>query len=253
MTTIAFTRPARRLDESVKLAESIGFKVYSAPSLDIVSGSTEDFVKAYDDLASDCYSVAIFSSPTAAEECRSVWGEDFASVMDSILTIPIGSVTKKKLEGYGIKCTSPPEEYSSDGIVKYISSVYECGKVLIVHSDKGSPVLTDGLNEIGVPFDELIAYRLEKHKLDDSLEKMRDAGISGEIDWFLFTSRMSVDSFIDAMGDSLSDVISGSRIAAIGTPTAERLKEQSIGVDLVPEKFTFGTLLEAVLECSNIR
>ena len=38
MTTLAFTRPLRRLDESIVIAREYGFDVIAAPSLDIVHG-----------------------------------------------------------------------------------------------------------------------------------------------------------------------------------------------------------------------
>ena len=43
MTTLAFTRPLRRLDESVVIAREYGFDVIAAPSLDIVHGRSEDY------------------------------------------------------------------------------------------------------------------------------------------------------------------------------------------------------------------
>ena len=38
MITLAFTRPLRRLDESIETAKSYGFEVVAGPSLDIIHG-----------------------------------------------------------------------------------------------------------------------------------------------------------------------------------------------------------------------
>jgi uroporphyrinogen-III synthase len=52
----------------------------------------------------------------------------------------------------------------------------------------------------------------------------------------------------DAMGvlGEMKMAINSKKVAVIGTPTAEFLKENGIRVDVVPEKFTFEEMVDAL-------
>ena len=68
MTTLAFTRPLRRLDESVVIAREYGFDVIAAPSLDIVHGRSEDYSDIKKKLKDRAFSTVIFSSRNRAHD-----------------------------------------------------------------------------------------------------------------------------------------------------------------------------------------
>lgn len=77
-----------------------------------------------------------------------------------------------------------------------------------------------------------------------------DAAIAriAEYDWLIFTSVNGVEQFLarfDRSGKSLAK-IQGKRVAAIGPPTAERLKAAGIGSCLVPEQFQAEGVLDAL-------
>src|SRR5947209_4607577 len=68
-----------------------------------------------------------------------------------------------------------------------------------------------------------------------------DRGINNlaSYDWILFTSRNSVDFFL-ARFDELNvtrELINHCRILAVGSATAEMLKQTGINVTLIPEQF----------------
>ena len=244
MITVAFTRPSRRLEESIKLVESMGMQAIAAPSLDIIHGHPDDYSAAKDMLLSGGFSVSVFASPTAAEECAAEWGEGFGSYFRETKNVAIGPKTAKALEGYGIPVHSIPEEYTSAGLVADLTGSE--GKVLIVHSDHGSPVLTDGLREKGIAFSELTAYRLEKH--EGGLDPIREAVLEDRVDAIAFTSRMSAESFVESVGIPKDKLFSKAKAAAIGRPTADKLTEMEIGVDIIPANATFSELMEAIKE-----
>ncbi len=247
MTTIAFTRPERRLEESLALAESLGLSAVCAPSLDITPGDEGDFSHTKNALKGGRYGIAVFCSPTAVEECIRVWGDDMKDMFDGVRCVPIGTSTRSSLESIGIGSFDLPDEYSSDGIVGYMEAKGIRDPTVIIHSDHGSPVLIDGLKGMGVETDELIAYRLSMHSSDERTERMRRMGSNGEIDWFLFTSRMSVGSFFESMGEDAVRMLSDAHIGAIGAPTAKELSDRGFVPDVVPEKYTFKCLLESVM------
>ena len=244
MITMAFTRPQRRLDESVREAESFGFKVLAAPSLDIVHGDSRSYRDIWEKLSRDAFGTVIFSSATAAEECLQEWGDGMPELLKGAEVIAIGPGTSGKLERMGVKVSSIPDEYTSSGLVEHLGMNRDGRNVLIVHSDRGSSILKDGLTDAGFVTEELIAYTLEKH--DGGLDRIRFAILDDSLDVIAFTSRMSVESFLDSIGLEKGMVFGGVRVAAIGGPTKERLEDEGIHVDILPEKATFRGLLQAI-------
>ena len=70
---------------------------------------------------------------------------------------------------------------------------------------------------------------------------------AGEADWCVFTSVNGVDAFAEALELEGLDVrvLAGVHIAAIGPPTAERLKRIGLLTDLVPERYVGEGLLDS--------
>ena len=244
MITLAFTRPERRLKDSVRIAEGYGFNVLAAPSLDIVHGDKASYEKIGLELSQKAFSTIIFSSATAVEECREEWDDRFKGMMDGTEVIAIGPGTSRRLEGLGIKVSSIPEEFTSSGLVDLLKKDTDGRNVLIIHSDKGSSVLKDGLIRSGFAVEELIAYTLEKH--EGGLDAIRDAITDGKVDAVAFTSRLSVESFMDSIGLDKKIITSNVKVAAIGRPTMERLEDEGIKVDILPKDATFECLLQTI-------
>ena len=103
MITLAFTRPIRRLYESVEKAKSYGFNVVAGPSLDIVHGDKSSYARVKGGLSNNAFRTAIFSSATAVEECREEWGDDLPCLFRGMEVIAIGPGTSKRLEAMGIE------------------------------------------------------------------------------------------------------------------------------------------------------
>jgi len=244
LTTLAFTRPLRRLAESVEIAKGYGFDVIAAPSLDIVHGDADSYNEIKKKLKEKVFSTAIFSSATAAEECLSEWGDELPSLFADTEVISIGPGTAKALDKMGVETSSMPSEYTSSGLVEHLSGKKDGRKVLIVHSDRGSAVLRDGLESSGFCVEELIAYTLEKH--EGGLDEMRSAILGDKVDVIAFTSRMSVESFLDSIGLDKEMIFRKAKAAAIGPPTKERLEEEGIRADIMPKDATFRDLLQVI-------
>ncbi len=249
MTTIAFTRPLRRLAESVEIAKGYGFDVMAAPSLDIVHGDARSYDEIRKKLKEKVFSTVIFSSATAAEECLSEWGDELSSIFSDTEVISIGPGTAKALGRIGVDTSSIPAEYTSFGLVEHLSGNRDGRKVLIVHSDRGSTVLKDGLESSGFDVEELIAYTLEKH--EGGLEEIRSAILDDKVDVIAFTSRMSVESFLDSIGLEKEIIFRKAKAAAIGPPTKERLEEEGIRADMMPKDATFKDLLQVIRDYFN--
>jgi len=246
MITLAFTRPVRRLAESVSMAENMGFRVLAAPSLEILPGNENEFTFIQEQLRKKFFDISIISSVTAAEECLDMWGNEFTSLLNATEVIPIGQSTADYLKKRNIHIDNLPSEYSSSGIVNLLGKKLEKKKILLIHSDHGSNILENGLRGNGASVTELIAYRLEKKGSCTEFLNILEEGKKGNIDVFAFTSPMSAESFIDTLISLNCDperIFKGTKIAAIGKPTALMLASRKIRTDILPDKSTFECLL----------
>ena len=72
-----------------------------------------------------------------------------------------------------------------------------------------------------------------------------DRSIDETWDWLIFTSVNGVEGFFDRLFAKGRDVrsLAASRVAAVGGPTAEALRQRGLIADLVPEKFLSSALL----------
>lgn len=244
MTVIAFTRPERRLRESISAAEAAGFVVMAAPSLEIIPRDIRDTERLLKTIRPD--DIIIFTSVTAAEECgRSPFFKD--SVADSKI-ISIGPGTSEALKRFGVSADIVPPVYSSEGIVEHMRGMSAVKRVVLIRSDHGSPALDQGLREMGAEVVDFTAYSLKpadpKH-----LDAILDAGKQGKIDVFAFTSPLSARSFIEAAenkGMDAGDMFNKKIVAAIGGPTSDMLASFGVRVDVMPEKATFDNMLSEI-------
>jgi uroporphyrinogen III methyltransferase/synthase len=81
-------------------------------------------------------------------------------------------------------------------------------------------------------------------ELDAAIEKIE------KYNWIIFTSANGFKYFIQRLLDSGKDIrdLKGIKICAIGTKTAEKIKNYGIKVDLVPEEFNAEGLIKALSE-----
>lgn len=249
MTTLAFTRPARRLTESITMAEDMGFRVIAAPSLDILPGDENDFRSIREQMRRGTFDVSIISSVTAAEECLNAWGDEFPSLLNATEVIPIGRSTADYLEKNGVRVDSIPSEYSSNGILDLLLGRPGKKNIVLIHSDHGSDVLEIGLRKSGSEVTELVAYRLEKKGACNEFLVILEAMKKGNVDVFAFTSPMSVESFVDTLVSLNYDpveIFRGIKIAAIGKPTASMLSSKNLKTEIMPDESTFRHLLKDI-------
>jgi len=78
------------------------------------------------------------------------------------------------------------------------------------------------------------------------LDEMRSAILADKVDAIAFTSRMSVESFLDSIGLEKEVIFKKAKAAAIGPPTKEKLEEEGITVDIIPQNATFRDLLQTI-------
>ncbi|MDY0293498.1 MAG: uroporphyrinogen-III synthase [Candidatus Methanomethylophilaceae archaeon] len=251
MITLAFTRPRKRLEESVALAEGMGFRVMAAPSLEISEGDPEDFDRAETLLTTGRADIVVFGSTTGVEECARAYGGRMRWILNRTTVVSIGPSTSRALRDAGVRVDSVPEDYSSQGLVDMLAGSVRGKTVLLIRSDRGSEVLNMGLARNGARVEELAAYRLEPSGMTPELGRIMETLEGGGLDALAFSSPMSASSFAEGLdslygGGAARKMLRGTCVAAIGGPTASRLKDLGRPPDVVPGRTTFADMLEAV-------
>lgn len=249
MTTVGFTRPSKRLKDSIKEAQDLGFDVMGAPSLEILRGEDSEFTRLEEELKTDC--TVVFCSSTAVEECQTRFGNGLAGMVKGHRVVSIGPATTARLEAAGIRPDAVPEDYSSYGLVDMLKGGAQGSRIVLVRSDSGSDVLSDGLKEAGATVADIAVYRLREAGMGNALLHMLTSLKQGRIDVMAFSSPMSASSFISRVeshyGKERGDeYLHRVKIAAIGLPTSRKLEELGFPPDIVPEKTTFHDMLLAI-------
>ncbi|HEY9204399.1 MAG TPA: uroporphyrinogen-III synthase [Candidatus Methanoperedens sp.] len=253
MKTIAIMRPAGYLEESVKLARSVGFETIAVPMIDVVDMTDVNFEGFVERIMRGEADYVIFTSANGVEFTLLKLDDpdEFVEQLNKTEVVAIGPKTKKALLKNRIKVSIMPESYSSEGLVERLTGIE--GKVIeIARSSHGAPELISGLLDRGAVVHETQVYQIISPK-DERHRKLLEKALAGEIDIFAFTSSMMVRNFMalaDEMGakDELIRIMNERIIAAIGKPTAATLAGFGINVKILPENYTFEDLLQECRE-----
>jgi uroporphyrinogen-III synthase len=170
--------------------------------------------------------------------------------LNAIDVISIGPKTSKALQERGVKAERMPATFSSDGLVRDFNLAGR--RVEVLRSDHGNPALISGLECGGATVREVIVYDILPLSGEAQSAFVREA-LAGNIDAFTFTSTMTARSLLmmgESMGvrDELKKAINAKKVAVIGNPTADFLRENGIRVDVVPERFLFEDMIDALLK-----
>ncbi len=258
MTKVAFTRPADRIADSIRKAEEMGLEAYAAPSLEVLDGHPGDYDGTERFLSEGKADYVVFGSSTAVEKCVERFGrERFKDLMSRPIIVAIGPSTADALHGIGGVDSDiiPKGDHSSYGVVEAIGDDVKDKTVLLVRSDSGSDVLSEGLEDKGAHVVDFAAYRLVKVGMTEDLARIMDMIADGSMDVMAFTSPMSAESFIDLMGERYGperarEFMRKVKVAAIGRPTAMRLDSLGRAPDIVPERTTFDDMLKVIRDSS---
>jgi len=121
-------------------------------------------------------------------------------------------------------------------------------RVMVTRAPKQSSEMTKALQKLGA---EVIACPTIEIKPPTSWEQLDYALVHlSWYDWLAFTSANGVEYFLrrlDELGHGRAELMSH-RVCAVGRKTAEKLKNEQITVDLMPERFTAESLVEEFIK-----
>lgn len=129
-------------------------------------------------------------------------------------------------------------------INSFDESEFNNKKFLFLRGDKSLRTIPELLKDKAA-VDEIIVYRTIGKLIDKkSAEAIRQKLFRREIDWICFFSPSGVENFVKEFGADLPEKI---KIAAIGTTTAEKIREENLTTNYISPKanaevFAFGLL-----------
>ena len=251
---MAIMRPEMHLGSSIAFLHSRGFDVIGAPMIELMDNRDNNFDGFVRRMFASETDIVIFTSANGIaftlkkiDDPRS-----FIHALNRTCVVAIGSKTKSALEARGVHVSLMPDLYSSRGITEMLHGIR--GDVIdVVRSSHGDPALITTLKErAGAEVHETAVYKLALPDDGRQQRLIRDA-LGGKIDVFAFTSAMTVRNFMEisrsmAAESRIVDMLNEKAVAAIGPPTADVLQAYGVEVDVMPERFTFEDMVDAVQE-----
>jgi len=236
---IAILRPAPQQEESARLAEAYGFLPISAPSIALAEKPLPDDLMQRIK-AAECVA---FTSANGVE--MALKNEAIQACLAEKLIVAIGPKTEQALARRGQRC-EVPEEYSSAGLERMLQG--KCRRLLFLRSAQGSQYLSEGLKAAGLFVDDIALYEVAPSgdlRLDELIKRAKG------VDIFAFTSSSTARNLMDRARElglerKLREALDNATVAVIGKPTAEELARLGVRVDVMPEKFTFEAMLQAL-------
>ncbi len=224
MTRVGFMRTTRRIVDSAKEAEAMGFEVMAAPYATIVKADDREYAKITDALSAG--KPVCFLTSTAVEMCLDHFKKDFSSTFSGQQVYAAASAAEC-LRRQGIEATAGE---NSDGV--------------LVGAEGELP---DGPVEL-----RAAVYRSAEAGIGSPMLHMMIAIKRGELDWLALTSpsaARSLFAFMDkkyGVDDSRAYLDEHVKIAAMDKRTADALEELGRKPDLVSGEPTFKGLLQAI-------
>ncbi len=236
---IAILRPAPQQEESARLAKAYGFLPISAPSISLAEKPLPDDLMQRIKVA-ECVA---FTSANGVK--MALKNEAVQASLKEKLIVAIGPKTEQALARRGLRC-EVPEEYSSSGLERMLQG--KCRSLLFLRSAQGSQYLSEGLKAAGLFVDDIALYEVapsEDPRLDELIKRAKG------VDIFAFTSSSTARNLMGRASElglemTMREALDNATVAVIGKPTAEELARLGVRVDVMPEKFTFEAMLQAL-------
>lgn len=254
MKRVAVTRPKKFLPDTVRILGEKGLEAVPVPMMEMVPRSDGALEAFFQKLSAGSVDSVIITSQNGVQFIYEKAADQAALTkqFNSVEVIGIGPKTNSALQAKGINPIRMPGTFSSDGIVQDFCARLKGKRVEVLRSDHGNPVLISGLEAGGAKVTEVIVYDIVPLSGEEQAAFVREA-LAGSLDAYTFTSTMTARSLLmmgESMGvlDELKEEINSKKVAVIGHPTADFLKKSGIRVDVVPERFTFEDMVEALLK-----
>jgi uroporphyrinogen III methyltransferase/synthase len=236
---ILVTRTRAQASKLTRQLENLGADVIEFPTIKIVPPS--DNFKNLDAAISNIknFEWLIFTSANGVEkffERLKNFKLDARALSNAKIAV-IGSATAEKLSDFGIIADLIPAEFRAEGLIDALKDSVSGKNILIARAESAREILPTELEKFGANVTVAAAY-----KTVSAVENVSEINFD-EIDVATFTSSSTVENFVAAAG---IDALKKMKTAAIGTVTAETLKNFGVTADIIAKEFTIAGLVDAI-------
>jgi uroporphyrinogen III methyltransferase / synthase len=158
----------------------------------------------------------------------------------------IGPATADELKRHQLRADLVPEEANSESLVAAIPATSATGQVLLVRADQGRDVLPAGLRAAGIPFDEIVAYRVvdETHWDERVISGLERA----EVDWITVTSPRIVRALDSGLSTQAKAQLGAKvKVASISPLTSEAARAKGWIPTVEASEANIDALIEAIV------
>ena len=235
---IVVTRTREQASKLSTQLENLGAEVLEFPTIKITAPS--DNFKSLDAAISDIknFDWIIFTSANGVEKFfeRLKFFKLDARALSNAKIAVIGSATAEKLSNFGILADLIPEKFCAESLIDALKNSVAGKNILIARAEVAREILPLELENFGANVTSAAAYKTIPA---NNAEKINFA----EVDLITFTSSSTVENFVKAAGiEPLQKITT----AAIGTITAQTLKNFGVNTDIIAKEFTIAGLVEAI-------
>ena len=242
---ILVTRARAQASEFADLLEANGAEVIQFPTIKIQPLENVNVPSL------DKYDWVIFTSINAVEifyECLLENGKD-VRVFGGTKICAVGPKTVEALNAIGIQPDFIPTHSRGSAIAAEIEDINE-KKILLPRAKIATADLPDGLRESGAHVDDVPLYDTVKvaSDSDEGRDEIEADLLNGRMDLVTFTSSSTVTNFLEMFPAHVPEVLLADvKVAVIGPTTHQTVIERGVRVDMVANKATIESLVEAIL------
>ena len=234
---IVVTRTRQQASKLSMQLENLGAEVLEFPTIKIAAPS--DNFKSLDAAISNIKNFAwiIFTSANGVEnffERLKLFKMDARALSNSKIAV-IGSATAEKLLNFGIIADLIPEKFCAESLIDALKNSVAGKNILIARAEVAREILPLELEKFGSNVTIAAAYKT----VPADAEKINFA----EVDLITFTSSSTVENFVKAAG---IEILKKTKTAAIGSITAQTLKNFGVTADIIAKEFTIAGLVDAI-------
>jgi uroporphyrinogen III methyltransferase/synthase len=164
----------------------------------------------------------------------------------------VGPSTRDRLLRYGLKSDLVPDDFRANGVVAALAKATPLSglRVLVPCADVGREQLVEALGDAGAEVTGVVAYRtLPPDPEPDPDPDVYRMLLDHQIDAITFTSAASIRNFAQTYGQEQAvDLLQQTVVAVCGPVTAEAAARLGIAVTVMPEEYTVGALVDALVQ-----
>ena len=246
--TILITRQREQSEELVWAIEQKGGRALVVPMIQIMPPeSWDECDKALSQLAT--YDGIILTSTNAVDGfiSRALTKGIGRSDVGRCVWYAVGKKTGERIEQSGGRVEFIPDDFSGAALAEELKRRSPVGKrFLLPRGDQGREEVKQNLEQAGAHVDAPIVYR-NVAPSDVDRERLLDALTSGGIDVVTFASPSAARNFAAVVPTHMMPKTGGRpKVVALGSTTAEAIKDLGYQVDTVATEASVGGLLAAI-------